>query len=252
VNILGVQVCSVNLDRAVCLIEDWIRLEARTYVCVTGVHGVMECQRDPELRLIHNNAGLVTPDGMPVVRIGQLKGFRDMDRVYGPDLMLEVFRRSASAGYRHFLYGTTDETLARLRSQLNRLFPGIQIVDVFAPPFRALSDAEAEQIVERINFSKADIVWVGLSTPKQERWMAGMRARLSPAVLVGVGAAFDFHAGNVRRAPRWMQRGCLEWLFRLCVEPRRLWRRYAVNNPRFLWLISLQFLGLRRFDVFSE
>lgn len=251
-NTLGVGVSPINLETAADRIEDWVKSRGRTYVCVTGVHGVVESQRDAKLRAIHNRAGLVTPDGMPLVRLGRLVGFRSMDRVYGPDLMLEVVLRSVARRYSHYFYGATDATLARLCSNLAHRFPGVRISGVHSPPFRPLTNVEKEDVARRINASSADIVWVGLSTPKQEKWMAEMRSRLEAPVLIGVGAAFDFLAGNVRQAPRWMQRACLEWLFRLCMEPRRLWPRYAVNNPWFVYLVTLQLLRLRRFDLSSD
>jgi N-acetylglucosaminyldiphosphoundecaprenol N-acetyl-beta-D-mannosaminyltransferase len=248
VNILSIGVSAVNMDVAVSTIASWIQRSERRYVCITGVQGVMESHVDPNLRRIHNEAGLVTPDGMPLVVLGRLMGHRHMNRVYGPDLMLEMFGRSAFSGYSHFLYGATEATLSRLRQNLTARFPGARIAGAYAPPFRPLNNTERVHIIEDINRSSADIVWVGLSTPKQEYWMAEMRPHLVAPVLIGVGAAFDFHAGNARQAPRWMQRACLEWFFRLLMEPRRLWRRYLYNNPRFLYLITMQLLGLKRFD----
>ncbi len=245
VNILGVGVSAINMDQAVRTIAAWLRAGEPSYVCVTGVHGIMESHRDAAIRDIHNRAGLVTPDGMPLVWLLKAAGHRHADRVYGPDLMLEVFGRCADA--RHFLYGSSAGTLARLRRNLGQAFPQARIVGAHAPPFRLLTPEEDAEVVDRINRSGADIVWVGLSTPKQERWMAAHRARLRAAVLIGVGAAFDFHAGRVRQAPRVMQRAGLEWLFRLAMEPRRLWKRYLRNNPAFVWRVLAQQVGLRRY-----
>lgn len=249
VNILGVGVSAVNLGLALDIIEGWIAQGEKHYVCVRDVHGVVESQRDERLRQIHNAAGLVTPDGMPLVWISKLKGYKQVDRVYGPDLMLGLCRRSLTRGYRHFFYGGAGGVPERLASRLQRRFPGLDVAGTHSPPFRALTEEEDEAIVQRINASQADVVWVGLSTPKQEMWMADHRDRLEASVLLGVGAAFDFHAGLKRQAPRWIQRSGFEWLFRLLTEPRRLWRRYFVNNPLFLWLILLQGLGIRKYSL---
>ncbi|WP_448208391.1 WecB/TagA/CpsF family glycosyltransferase [Azospirillum sp. sgz302134] len=233
-NVLGVGVSAIDLDMAVERIDRWIADGERQYVCVTGVHGVMESQRDPRILGIHNAAGLVTPDGMPLVWLLRLGGHRHADRVYGPDLMEAVFDAARGRAHRHFLYGASEGTLARLRANLERRHPGCRIVGSHAPPFRPLTPREDAEVISAINASGADIVWVGLSTPKQERWMAEHRAKLDAPVLIGVGAAFDFHAGLKRQAPRLVQRSGFEWLFRLVSEPRRLWKRYAVNNPAFV------------------
>jgi N-acetylglucosaminyldiphosphoundecaprenol N-acetyl-beta-D-mannosaminyltransferase len=240
VDVLGVGVSAINMDTALEVIDRWITAGAQKYVCVTGVHGVMESQRDESLRRIHNAAGLVTPDGMPLVWLSRLHGRRNTSRVYGPDLLLEVCDRSLATGYRHFFYGGQEGVGERLVERLCRRFPGLIVAGTYAPPFRALTADEELEAVRLINAAKPDIVWVGLSTPKQERWMAQHVGQLSAPVLIGVGAAFDFHAGVKRQAPRWMQRSGLEWLFRLASEPRRLWKRYLVNNPLFVWLTLLQ------------
>jgi N-acetylglucosaminyldiphosphoundecaprenol N-acetyl-beta-D-mannosaminyltransferase len=240
VDILGVGVSPINMNTALEVIDRWITDGAHQYVCVAGVHGVMESQRDETLRQIHNAAGLVTPDGMPLVWLSRLYGWRNTRRVYGPDLMLDVCERSLATGYRHFFYGGNEGVPERLADRLQRRFPGLIVAGTYSPPFRAVTVDEDEAIVSRINDSKPDIVWVGLSTPKQEHWMAQHVDRITASVLIGVGAAFDFHAGLKRQAPRWMQQSGLEWLFRLGTEPRRLWRRYLVNNPLFVWLMFLQ------------
>ena len=248
-NVLGVGVSAINMATALATIEGWIASRKRHYVCVTGVHGVMESRRDPELRHIHNSAGMVTPDGMPLVWLLWASGHRSVDRVYGPDLMLAVLERSVERGCRHFLYGASEATLARLQANLHARFPGLDIVGTYSPPFRPLTVNEDAAVVEMINAARPDVVWVGLSTPKQERWMAAHRDCLEAPVLVGVGAAFDFHAGVVRQAPRFIQRSGFEWLFRLTMEPRRLWRRYLRNNPAFLVCLAGQKLGFRRYSL---
>ena len=249
VNILGVGIHPVNIPAALDTITSWIENKKRHYVCVTGVHGVMESQRDEALRSIHNQSGLTVPDGMPLVWLGRLTQHETIDRVYGPDLMLSLSEVAAKNGYRNFYYGATDDVLDKLIANLKSKFPQLIVAGMFSPPFRAVTDEEDKEIIKLINGSGADIVWVGLSTPKQERWMAAHIASLNAPALIGVGAAFDFHAGGKKQAPRWMQRVCLEWFFRLLQEPRRLWRRYLYANPRFILLILLQALRLRRYSL---
>ena len=249
VNVLGVGVSAITMADALATIDRWIATRAPQYVCVTGVHGVMESQVDPSLREIHNQAGLVTPDGMPLVWLSRLHGHHHVQRVYGPDLMLACCEASIRNGYRHFFYGGGPGVAQRLAKRLGERFHGLQVVGTWTPPFRDLTTAEEEALIDRIASSKPDIVWVGLSTPKQERWMSRYIGRLPAAVLIGVGAAFDMHAGLKPQAPRWIQRSGLEWLFRLATEPRRLWRRYLTNNPRFVWRLFLQLSGAVRYDI---
>lgn len=249
VNVLGVGVSAVDMESALGRIESWIQRRERHYVCVTGVHGVMESQRDDGLRDIHNGAGMVTPDGMPLVWISRLHGQGHVRRVYGPDLMLACCARSVRAGYRHFFYGGATGVPERLAARLQERFPGLAIAGTWSPPFRSLSQSERDEEAGLINQAAPDIIWVGLSTPKQERWMAANRKAIRAPVMIGVGAAFDFHAGLKRQAPPWMQRSGLEWLFRLGTEPRRLWRRYLVNNPRFVGAVLMQSVGLRSYDL---
>jgi len=246
-NVLGIGICAINLEMALDTISQWIAEKKSHYVTVTGVHGVMESQFDEELRGIHNAAGMVTPDGMPMVWLGRIRGFKSIDRVYGPDLMLDVCKASQSRGYRHFFYGGNEGVPELLRDKLVEKFPGLQVVGTYSPPFRPLTDEEQTAVTDMINDAKPDIVWIGLSTPKQERWMAAHVDRLTASVLIGVGAAFDFHAGLKKQAPRWMQRSGLEWFYRLMAEPRRLGRRYLKSNSLFLILIALQAAGLKRY-----
>jgi len=248
-DVLGVGISPTSLPAAVRTVQGWIARLQRHYVCVTGMHGVIECQRDEELKRIHNGAGMVTPDGMPMVWLSKLCGFSQTQRVYGPDLMLEICAASVAAGHRHFFYGGNEGIADLLAEQLRKKFPGIQIVGTFCPPFRKLTDEEDRNLINVINACSPDIVWVGLSTPKQERWMASHRAHLNASTLIGVGAAFDFHAGIKKQAPKWMQKNGLEWLFRLLSEPRRLWKRYCLGIPQFLWYLLLQSLRLKNFDV---
>ncbi len=234
VDVLGVGISVIDMTMALDEIGSWIANGHRRYVCVTGVHGVMESQRDPELLRIHNESGLTTPDGMPMVWAGRRAGATGMSRVYGPDLMLALAERAAELGWRSFFYGGKDGVPDQLVERLRERYPAFISVGTYSPPFRPLTPDEDEAIVRQINASGADLVWVGLSTPKQERWMAAHVGRIQAAALLGVGAAFDIHAGTLAQAPRWMQRAGLEWCYRLVREPRRLWRRYFYNNPRFI------------------
>jgi len=233
VDVLGVHVSAIDMGTAIETIATWIERRDPQYVCVTGVHGVMECQRDPELLAIHNASGMTTPDGMPIVWAGKLAR-APIDRVCGPELLPAVCRRGAEAGWRMFLYGGDTGVADRLAAELVGRYPGLRVVGTFTPPFRPLEPDEDASVRALIAESGADIVWVGLSTPKQERWMAAHVGGVGAPVLIGVGAAFDMHAGLVRRAPGWLRRTGFEWVYRLALEPRRLWRRYLSNNPRFV------------------
>jgi N-acetylglucosaminyldiphosphoundecaprenol N-acetyl-beta-D-mannosaminyltransferase len=235
VNILGVHVSAIDMNAATATLESWIHAGTPNYVCITGVHGVMESWRNPALREVHNAAGMVTPDGMPLVWMAHCLGFPNVRRVYGPDLMRSMTALSAQHGYRNYYFGGRPGTPERLQAALLRAHPGLQVAGTFSPPFGEMSEAEDEAVVQQINATMPDIVWVGLSTPKQERWMASHVRRIHAPVMVGVGAAFDFLAGDKRQAPLWMQRNGLEWLFRMASEPRRLAGRYIKNNPAFIY-----------------
>jgi len=233
VDVLGVGISCVDLPAAVERLATWIEARDRQYVCVTGMHGVMESHRDPTLRRIHNRSGMTTPDGMPMVWAGRWAGARPMARVYGPDLMRATFGRAVQAGWSSYFVGGRPEVAEALVARLECDFPGLVIAGMSSPPFRPLTEAEDAQLTARINEARPDLVWVGLGTPKQEVWMSTHRHRLDAPVLLGVGAAFDLLAGTLPQAPVWMQRGGLEWSYRLVKEPRRLWRRYLLNIPRF-------------------
>jgi N-acetylglucosaminyldiphosphoundecaprenol N-acetyl-beta-D-mannosaminyltransferase len=217
------------------------------YICVTSVHGVISSLNAPAFRRAVNDADIATPDGMPVVWAMRSFGARTQQRVYGPTLMLKLCEQAASLGHKVFLYGARDETLHSLSQRLRDRFPGLTIAGVYSPPFRPLTPEEDAACIRMIQESDADLVFVGLSTPKQEAWMIGHRDKLPGAILIGVGAAFDFHAGRVKQAPAWMQDRGLEWFFRLCMEPGRLWKRYLLVTPIFLPLWALQKAGLVRF-----
>lgn len=249
VNVLGVGISALNLDSAVGAVERALSSRSKGYVCVTGVHGVSEAQNDPAFRVILNRSFLTTPDGVPMVWMGRLQGYRQMARVYGPDLMLRVCEASVKRGFSHFFYGGGPGVAEELKCRLGQRFPGLRILGTYTPPFRPLTAQEEEGLVRRVQALKPDIFWVGLSTPKQEKFMAQYWQRLEATLFFGVGAAFDFHAGRVRQAPRWMQRSGLEWAFRLMCEPRRLWKRYLKNNPSFVFRAACQLTHLRSYSL---
>jgi N-acetylglucosaminyldiphosphoundecaprenol N-acetyl-beta-D-mannosaminyltransferase len=248
-NVLGIGVSAINMDMALAAIEQALEKKEKGYVCVTGVHGVSEAQSDAAFRKILNHAFLCTPDGMPLVWAGRWQGQKEMARVYGPDLMLAVLALSEQTGWRHFFYGGANGTAQALKEKLLERFPRLQVVGTYQPPFRPLDAQEQGALQEIIREAKPDAMWIGLSTPKQERFMAEYLPKLDVTLMFGVGAAFDFLAGKIRQAPRWMQRCGLEWFFRLCCEPRRLWKRYCKNNPLFIGRIFCQFTGLKKFPI---
>ena len=247
VPVLGVPLAITDYERTLDWIDAAVALDAHEYLCVAAVHTVMETRDDAALRDAVDGAAFTVPDGQPLAWALRALGHEIDDRVYGPELMARACARAVRSGQRHYLYGgRDDEALAQLTDNLRGRFPGVTIAGGFSPPFRSLSDAELDEIAARINAARPDVVWVGIGVPKQEKWMAAMRERLDAPVLVGVGAAFDFHAGLVPQAPAWMQRAGLEWLFRLAQEPRRLWRRYARHNPRFVAGFLRQWASHRR------
>ena len=249
VNILGVGVSAVNMEIALRQTELLLDQGEQGYVCVTGVHGIMEAQSDDAFRDILNRSLLTTPDGMPTVWLGRIHGFGDMSRVYGPDYMLGLCERSVAREYRHFLYGGKPGVADELQAELTRRFPGLKIVGTYTPPFRPLNADEEDDLCSQLERSQADVLWCGLSTPKQERFMSTYAKRTPVKLMVGVGAAFDLLSGNLSEAPDWMKRAGLQWLYRLIKEPRRLWRRYLLNNPRFAWLTLLQLTGIKGFRL---
>jgi N-acetylglucosaminyldiphosphoundecaprenol N-acetyl-beta-D-mannosaminyltransferase len=252
-NVLGVKVSALNLKVAVDLADQWIRSKKCCgYVCAAGVHGVMEALRDPDLRQAVNNAIINVPDGMPMTWIGRLQGFRDMDRVFGPDLMLAMCRLSVERGYRNFLYGGKPGVAEHLSKTLQNRFPGLQVVGTYTPPFRNLTPEEEKEVLLQVQESQPHILWVGLSTPKQDRFMAQYVKYLQVPLMFGVGAAFDFHTGSIRDCSAWVKRSGLQWLHRLIQDPKHLWRRYLRNNPAFLWHIALQLSGLKRYESHLE
>jgi N-acetylglucosaminyldiphosphoundecaprenol N-acetyl-beta-D-mannosaminyltransferase len=250
-NVLGVMVSAVNLAQVVATIEEWIAMRHPGIVCPVPAHTIMDSQKDRSLRQILNSSSLTTPDGMSIVWILRSKGHKQVTRVYGPDLMTVLCERSEYRAYRHFLYGGSPELVEELGERLTARFSGLKVAGVYSPPFRVPSVEEDTRIIEFINDTRPDIVWVGLGSPKQEKWMAKHRDRLDAPVLVGVGAAFDFLSGRKPQAPRWIQRSGVEWLFRLATEPRRLWPRYR-QYPLFGLLVLAQMVGLRKFTLVED
>lgn len=248
-NVLGVGISAINLELAVAAVAGALEQKAKGYVCITGVHGVSEAQQDPAFRAILNQSFLTTPDGMPTVWMGRWQGFRQMRRVYGPDLMLRVCEFTQLRGFTHFLYGGGPGVAEELKRQLEQQFPGLRIVGTYTPPFRPLTSEEEQGLTRLVGEVKPDIFWVGLSTPKQEKFMAQYWQRLDATLFFGVGAAFDFHARQMRQAPRWMQRSGLEWLFRLGCDPGRLWKRYLKNNPLFVLRAFCQLTRIRKYRL---
>lgn len=240
-DVLGVPVTVTSLDHAAETIETWARDDVGRFVCIRDVASLMTIVDDPTLAPIHSEAAMITPDGMPLVVVGKLRGL-PVERTCGPDLIDLVSARSVKTGLRHFFYGGKEGVAETLAGVLQARYPGLIVAGYECPPFRPLTEEEHAAVLERIRASEADVVWVGMSSPKQEVWMQRHYRRL-PQTLIGVGAAFDFHAGTVRRAPRWMQKWGLEWLFRLMSEPRRLWYRYLVLAPRFVWRMAFQGRG---------
>jgi N-acetylglucosaminyldiphosphoundecaprenol N-acetyl-beta-D-mannosaminyltransferase len=247
VPILGVPLALTDYESVLGWIDDMVSRRERGYVCVANVHTVMAFSEDPALREAVLGSSLNLPDGQPLVWAVSALGYDLGSRVYGPELMLRACARAATSGQRMFLYGGHNQgALVDLALNLRHRFPGVRIVGGYAPPHRPLSDEERAAVADEINRSRADVVWVGIGVPKQEKWMAQMREQIEAPVLVGVGAAFDFHAGRVPQAPNWMQEVGLEWAYRLAREPRRLWRRYLRYNPRFVGSFARQLVEHRR------
>ena len=249
VYLLGVRVHMVQIPDVIEQMECWIRERGNShFTAVTGMHGVTEAQNDSSFKTILNSANLVVPDGMSLIWLSRIRGYVLKRRVYGPELMLAFCEQTAHRGYRHFLYGGAPGVPEQLAETLTRRFPGLKIAGTYSPPYRPLTVEEESEISGAINGSGADVLWVGLSTPKQERWMYAHRNCLNVPVMVGVGAAFDLNTGRIRQAPPWMRENGLEWLFRLLQEPRRLWRRYLIHGWKFAWYVSLELFGLKRFE----
>jgi N-acetylglucosaminyldiphosphoundecaprenol N-acetyl-beta-D-mannosaminyltransferase len=245
--VLGVEVDAVDMESALARVANALHESRKGYVCVTSVHGIMEAQRSPLIAQVHAASEMTIPDGMPLVWVGRMQGHASMQRVTGPDLMLEIFRREEFTGFTHFLYGGVEGVAKELRDKLTAQFPGARIVGTYTPPFRELSPAEEKQLIAQIADLKPDIVWVGLGCPKQELFMSRYLPMLDTKLMFGVGAAFDFHTGRIHDCAPWIKRAGLQWLHRLLQDPGRLWNRYLRIIPAFLWHITLQLTGLQRY-----
>lgn len=246
--VVGVFIDAVDWVRAADKLLGWAGARESRYVCLCNVHVVITASQDKEVRRIVNGADMATPDGMPVAWVLRWLGFLGQERISGPDLVLRVCRAAAEKRVGVFFYGSTPDTLEKLKANLKIRFPELGIAGAYSPPFRALTSEEDQEVIELINSSVAGIVFVGLGCPKQEMWMAEHKGKIN-AVMLGVGAAFDFHAGTIKRAPKWMRQAGIEWFHRFLQEPRRLWKRYAVTNSLFIWLILKEFLSKNRTNI---
>ena len=233
-NILGVNIAAINMEWLLKYLTENIDNIKGDYICVSNVHTTVTSYEDDSYRAVQNGGLMAIPDGGPLSTVGQKRGYKNMSRTTGPSLMGEVFIISAEKGYRHYFYGSKEETLELLNQKLNQNYPGIQIAGMYSPPFRPLTKEEDKAVIERINETKPDFVWVGLGAPKQEKWMAAHQGQIN-GLMIGVGAGFDYYAENIKRAPMWMQRSNLEWLYRLMQDPKRLFKRYLHTNTKFIW-----------------
>lgn len=248
INLLGLHLTAFDLPTAVAEMLSAVDAGQRVYASTCPVYTLMQGHERPDVRAALNGADWLTPDGMPVVWALRLLGARGVGRVYGPDLLLALSALSAQRGYAQYYLGGAAGVAPALASALQQRFPGLKVAGTYSPPFEHQNAREEAAMLDVVNASGAHMVWVGLGSPKQDLWMARFRPRLAAPLLVGVGAAFDFFTGRQRQAPRWLQPSGLEWLFRLVSQPRRLWRRYLVYNPKFLFHLGLQIAGLRRYD----
>lgn len=243
--ILGTDINVTDMEQTVQYLSNNLDELRGKYICVSNVHTTVMAYRDEDYRQVQNQAAMALPDGKPLSIVSKRRGYKEAKRVPGPDLMPEIFRISKEKGYRHYFYGSTEETLEKLRIKLKEKYPYLKIAGVYAPPFRPLSKEEDDQMIHRINEAKPDFIWVGLGAPKQEIWMNAHMDQVS-GIMVGVGAAFDFSAGTVKRAPKWMQELCLEWLYRILQDPVRLIPRYFGTNLSFLWNVSRESKAFRK------
>lgn len=233
-NIMGVNIAAINMEWLLKYTEQHIKELSGDYMCVSNVHTTVTSYEEPDYCAVQNGGIMAIPDGGPLSTVGRKRGFKDMSRTTGPSYMGEIFEISAKKGYRHYFYGSTEQTLEKLYQKLNEQYPGIQIAGMYSPPFRPMTEEEDAAIIERINQTEPDFVWVGLGAPKQEKWMAAHQGAVK-GFMVGVGAGFDYFAGNIERAPKWMQNSNLEWVYRLLQDPRRLFNRYWHTNTKFIW-----------------
>ena len=233
-NILGVNVAVVNMEWLLDFTDRYIKDLSGDYCCVSNVHTTVMAYENKDYCAVQNGGIMAIPDGGPLSSVGRKRGHKQMERTTGPSYMGEILKISAEKGYRHYFYGSSEETLEKLYQKLTENYPGIQIVGMHSPPFRNLTEEEDEATIKQINEAKPDFVWIGLGAPKQEEWMAVHQGKIE-GFMIGVGAGFDYFAGNIKRAPEWMQKSNLEWMFRLIQDPKRLFRRYMHTNTKFIW-----------------
>lgn len=233
-NIMGVNIAAINMEWLLDYLEKNLSEIKGDYICVSNVHTTVTSYEDATYCAIQNGGLMAIPDGGPLSTVGQKRGYKNMERTTGPSLMGEIFEISAKKGYRHYFYGSKEETLELLQQKLTNNYPGIQIAGMYSPPFRILTEEEDKVVVEKINETKPDFVWIGLGAPKQEKWMAAHLGKIN-GLMIGVGAGFDYYAENIKRAPEWMQKNNLEWLYRLLQDPKRLFKRYLITNTKFIW-----------------
>lgn len=233
-NIMGVNIAAINMEWLLDYIEKNLSKIKGDYICVSNVHTTVTSYEDATYCKIQNGGLMAIPDGGPLSTVGQKRGYKNMERTTGPSLMGEIFEISAKKGYRHYFYGSKEETLESLYQKLSKNYPGIQIVGMYSPPFRPMTEEEDIVIIEKINGSNPDFVWVGLGAPKQEKWMGAHQGKIN-GLMIGVGAGFDYYAENIKRAPMWMQKHNLEWVYRLAQDPKRLFKRYWSTNTKFIW-----------------
>ena len=233
-NIMGVNIAAINMEWLVKYLNENLVDIKGDYICVSNVHTTVTSYEDASYCDVQNGCLMAIPDGGPLSTVGQKRGYKNMARTTGPSLMGEIFKISAEKGYRHYFYGSKEETLEILNQKLIEKYPGIQIAGMYSPPFRPLTKEEDDAVIERINEAKPDFVWIGLGAPKQEKWMAAHQGKIE-GLMLGVGAGFDYYAENIKRAPMWMQKSNLEWVYRLMQDPKRLFKRYWNTNTKFIW-----------------
>lgn len=233
-NIMGVYIAAINMEWLLAYIDENLNDIKGDYICVSNVHTTVTSYEDDSYRAVQNGGLMAIPDGGPLSTVGRKRGYKDMARTTGPSLMGEIFKISAEKGYRHYFYGSKQETLDLLQQKLMEKYSGIQIAGMYSPPFRPLTKEEDKEAIDRINETKPDFVWIGLGAPKQEKWMAAHQGTID-GLMLGVGAGFDYYAENIKRAPMWMQKSNLEWLYRLMQDPKRLFKRYWSTNTKFIW-----------------
>lgn len=233
-NIMGVNIAAINMKWLLDFTERNIKYLSGDYICVSNVHTTVTAYEDETYCKVQNGGIMSIPDGGPLSSVGKYRGYKNMKRTTGPNYMEEIFKLSVEKGYTHYFYGSTEETLEKLYKKLITYYPGVKILGMYSPPFRPLTKEEDDSIIKRINDVEPDFLWVGLGAPKQEKWMANHQGRVK-GMMVGVGAGFDYFAGNINRAPYWMQKSNLEWFFRLIQEPKRLFTRYLYTNTKFIW-----------------